>query len=215
MAAFCPRQRPPPHAAASSIGLHLCPFGQIILDPAAISRGRGLCKTIEPTGGSMKSISRTLSAAVIAGSVLVLAAAMPAAAEESSYDKQKVVYHVNYYGAKEEEAALRNVQNHVNAVGAENIEVQVVLHGDGLAMLLYPDSVEGTKMKEGNANDDMQSRIAGLKEQGVKFKVCANTLTGRGVEKDDLYDVDDTDIVPSGVAELSKLQGQGFTYIKP
>jgi intracellular sulfur oxidation DsrE/DsrF family protein len=136
-------------------------------------------------------------------------------AGENGYDKQKVVYHVNYYGAKEQTAALRNVQNHINAVGADNLELQVVLHGNGVAMLLYPDSVEGTKMQEGNADDQMQARIAGLKERGVEFKVCANTLKGRNVEIDALYDVDSDDIVPSGVAELAKLQSQGFTYIKP
>jgi intracellular sulfur oxidation DsrE/DsrF family protein len=31
----------------------------------------------------------------------------------------------------------------------------------------------------------------------------------------DLYDVDKADIVPSGVAELAKLQAEGYTYIKP
>jgi intracellular sulfur oxidation DsrE/DsrF family protein len=145
---------------------------------------------------------------------LGLAAVAPVSAEDG-YEKQKVVYHVNYYGPKQQAGALRNVQNHINAVGAENLDLAVVLHGNGLAMLLYPDSLADTKMKEGNADDQMQARIAGLKQQGVEFKICANTLKGRNVEIDDLYDVSESDIVPSGVAELSKLQGQGYTYIKP
>ncbi|MCF7992874.1 MAG: DsrE family protein [Thiohalocapsa sp.] len=156
----------------------------------------------------------SLPAAAVAACLLAVAA-LPAVAEDSGYEKQKVVYHVNYYGAKEETAALRNLQNHINAVGAENLEAQVVMHGDGIALLLYPDAVEGTKMQEGNANDEMQARIAGLKEQGVEFKICANTLKGRQVELTDLYDADQEDVVPSGVAELSKLQARGFTYIKP
>jgi intracellular sulfur oxidation DsrE/DsrF family protein len=160
-------------------------------------------------------MSRPSLILLIVLSLGLLAAASPLAATETGYDKQKVVYHVNYYGPKEQTAALRNVQNHINAVGADNLELQVVLHGNGVAMLLYPDSVEGTKMKEGNASDDMQARIAGLKESGVEFRVCANTLKGRAVEMDALYDVDDDDIVPSGVAELAKLQSQGYTYIKP
>ena len=154
---------------------------------------------------------------VLALGLLLLSAliAVPALAETSAYEKQKVAYHVNYYGAKDQTAALRNVQNHINAVGAENLELAVVMHGDGLALLLYPDAVEDTKMKEGNADDQMQARIAGLKQLGVEFKVCANTLKGRNVAVDALYDVDEADIVPSGVAELSKLQQQGYTYIKP
>lgn len=147
--------------------------------------------------------------------LLALVTATSALAEDNGYGKQKVVYHVNYYGPKEQTAALRNVQNHINAVGAENLELRVVLHGNGVAMLMYPDSLEGTKMKEANANDEMQARIAGLKQQGVSFKVCANTLKGRNVPMDALYDTDQADIVPSGVAELAKLQGEGFSYIKP
>lgn len=89
------------------------------------------------------------------------------------------------------------------------------MHGNGVSLLLPPDEVEGTKMKQGNADDQMQARIAGLKQQGVAFKVCANTLTGRQIERLALYDTDEGDVVPSGVAELSKLQAQGFTYRKP
>jgi intracellular sulfur oxidation DsrE/DsrF family protein len=147
--------------------------------------------------------------------VLILAAAAPALAEEDGYAPQKVVYHVNYYGPKKQAGALRNVQNHINAVGAEKLELAVVMHGNGVSMLLYPDALADTKMKEANADDQMQARIAGLKQQGVEFKVCANTLKGRNIETDALYDLDEEDIVPSGVAELSKLQGEGYTYIKP
>lgn len=134
---------------------------------------------------------------------------------DAGYGKQKVVYHLNEYGAKKQAGALRNVQNHINAVGAENLELAVVMHGNGLSLLLYPDALSETKMKEANADDQMQARIAGLKQQGVGFKVCANTLKGRSIELDDLYDADESDIVPSGVAELSKLQAQGYTYVKP
>jgi hypothetical protein len=133
------------------------------------------------------------------------------------YEKQKVVYHINYDNPKQQAGALRNIQNHINAVGAENMDVKVVLHGNGLALLVYPDSLAKlTKFKNANANDTMTARIDGLKNQGVVFNVCANTVTGRNVDvQTDLYDVDSADIVPSGVAELSHLQMQGYTYIKP
>ncbi len=70
--------------------------------------------------------------------------------------------------------------------------------------------------KNANADPQMQASIDGLKDQGVAFKVCANTLQGRKVSREnDLYMVEEGDIVPSGVAELAILQGQGFSYIKP
>lgn len=135
----------------------------------------------------------------------------------SSTEKQQVVYHVNYYGPKAHAGALRNIQNHINAVGAANLDLKVVLHGNGVAMLMYPDAVgkNGNKMKEGNATDELQAKIAGLKDQGIQFQICANTLKGRNISTDDLYDFSDSDIVPSGVAQLAILQGQGYAYVKP
>lgn len=134
----------------------------------------------------------------------------------SQYGKQKVVYHVNYDNPKQQAGALRNIQNHINAVGAENLDLKVVLHGNGLAMLVYPDSLQNTKLKHANATDQMQAKVDGLKDQGVEFRVCANTLKGKKISlEDDLYNVDKSNVVPSGVAHLSYLQGQGYTYIKP
>ncbi len=132
------------------------------------------------------------------------------------YGKQKVVYHINYDNPKAQAGALRNVQNHINAVGKENLDFKIVMHGDGLSLLLEPESLEDTKLKYGNATAEIQAKISGLKTQGVEFQVCANTLKGKKISyEDDLYDVNKADIVPSGVAELSRLQQMGYTYIKP
>ena len=140
---------------------------------------------------------------------------MSVASAAERYEKQKVVYHVNYYGAQKQAGALRNIQNHINAVGAENLDLKVVMHGNGVAMVMDPDYLSETKMKEANATDEMQARVAGLKQQGVNFNICANTLKGRKIPMDALYDTTEADIVPSGVAELAHLQAQGYTYIKP
>ncbi len=133
------------------------------------------------------------------------------------YAKQKVVYHINYDDPKKQTGALRNIQNHINAVGAENLDLKVVLHGNGLALLLEPDSLEKlNKFKHANADEKMTAKVANLKDQGVNFHVCANTVRGRKVDyESDLYDVSKGDIVPSGVVEVAKLQAQGYSYIKP
>ncbi len=151
--------------------------------------------------------------------LLIMSAALLFAASvlaNERYGKQQVVYHINYDDPKVQAGALRNIQNHINAVGAENLDFKVVMHGKGLSLLLTPDAMANTKLKYGNATDQMQAKIAGLKDQGVSFQVCANTLKGKKISyEDDLYDVDKADIVPSGVAELSRLQAMGYTYIKP
>jgi intracellular sulfur oxidation DsrE/DsrF family protein len=139
-----------------------------------------------------------------------------ATAADNGYGKQKVVYHINYDNPKAQAGALRNIQNHINAVGKDNLDLKVVLHGKGLTLLLDPDSAGHTKLSKGNGDNVMTAKVASLKGQGVNFQVCANTLRGKKIDfEQDLYDVSKGDIVPSGVAELAKLQAQGYTYIKP
>jgi intracellular sulfur oxidation DsrE/DsrF family protein len=159
-------------------------------------------------------INKQLLTVFLIGLSLLLASTSHA---NDRYGKQKVVYHINYDNPKQQAGALRNIQNHINAVGAGNMDIKVVLHGNGLALLVYPDSLEKLpKFKHANADATMTAKIDGLKNQGVAFNVCANTIKGRKVDRDnDLYNVTDDDIVPSGVAELSRLQAMGYTYIKP
>ena len=148
--------------------------------------------------------------------VAMLFTANVIAADVERYGKQKVVYHVNYDDPKAQAGALRNIQNHINAVGKENLDLKVVMHGKGLSMLLTPDAVANTKLPKGNANDEIQAKISGLKDQGVGFQVCSNTLKGKKIDHErDLYDVDKVDIVPSGVAEVARLQAMGYAYVKP
>ncbi|GEM_PF-104862 len=141
----------------------------------------------------------------------LLPGAMPLATSAQAgerYGKQKVVYHINYLGGEKNKryrGAMRNIQNHINAVGAENMDIKVVLHGNGVNLL-----------KEALKDEGLQTRITGLKSQNVAFLVCANTLRGRKIDHEkDLFDVFKEDIVPSGVAELGRLQGMGYAYIKP
>jgi len=150
-----------------------------------------------------------LKAFFVAGlAVFVSLAGMTGSQAESRYGKQKVVYHINYNGGEEDKAyrgAMRNIQNHINAVGAENMDIKVVMHGNGLGLL-----------KSAKSNELLQSQVLELKGQNVEMHVCNNTLVGRKISyENDLYDVFEEDIVPSGVAELSRLQQMGYTYIKP
>ena len=53
-----------------------------------------------------------------------------------------------------------------------------------------------------------------LKSQGVEIRVCEITLKQRNIQKSQL--IDDVTYVPSGVAEVSRLQIQeGYAYLKP
>ncbi|SMH36217.1 DsrE family protein [Maritimibacter sp. HL-12] len=155
----------------------------------------------------MNYLNRVFAALALAVVALTAGCGVAEAASDR-YGTQKAVYHINVNGGEGDAyyiGALRNIQNHLNAVGAENIEMRVVLHGNGLNLLA-----------NALTNETLQARVVELKGQNVAFAVCNNTIVGWDIDPDeDLFDVWEEDIVPSGVAELSYLQQQGFTYVKP
>lgn len=152
----------------------------------------------------MKSITKTsmvLLVALMLSSVSVFAQKKGTA--NNGYSKQKVVYHVN--NLQTAKAALRNVKNHLNALGDKNIEIRVVTHSSGAFVL-----VEGTQDKKGHSFNDQVASLAG---RGVKFYICNNTIRGKKIDesKINLH----AKRVPSGVAEVAELQQKGFVYLKP
>jgi intracellular sulfur oxidation DsrE/DsrF family protein len=56
--------------------------------------------------------------------------------------------------------------------------------------------------------------VSGLAGKGVEFRVCNNTLVVRNIDPGKL--LMETKLVPSGVAEVARLQAkEGFVYLKP
>lgn len=129
------------------------------------------------------------------------------AADDSAYAPQKVVYH-NDGGAPDNtkyfRKTLHNAKNHIAAVGKARIDIKMVLHGDGVDLL-----------QTAKSDADLAAQIDGLREAGVVFLVCRNTLSARNIDWHTLYGVKEQDLVVSGVAELVKLQQEGYTYVHP
>ena len=115
---------------------------------------------------------------------------------------EKVVYHVNDSAVAG--VAMNNVKNHLGA--NPQATIVVVTHGKGIDFLL-----DGAADKDGNPYD---VKVQELKARGVAFDVCSNTLVGRKIDPKKV--IPEAVIVPSGVAEVSKLQSQqGYAYVKP
>lgn len=133
--------------------------------------------------------------------VLVLAFASYSVA--SAADKEeKVVYHIN--DASNPMAALNNIRNHLNA--SPKAKIVAVTHGPGIDFLL-----DGAKDKNGNPYDAV---VQELVNRNVHFRVCNNTLETRKIDRKRV--IAEATVVPSGVAEVSRLQVQeGYAYIKP
>lgn len=141
---------------------------------------------------------------VLAAAVLGLGLSTAQAGDANNgYSKQKAVYHINDLDAAN--GALRNIKNHLNAVGDKNMDVVVVGHSRGATFM-----VDGTTDSKGNA---FEAAISELADRGVKFNFCANTIRGLKIDKNGINPA--AEIVPSGVAHVSHLQQQGYTYVKP
>ena len=121
--------------------------------------------------------------------------------DKSGY-AENVVYHVN--DSVVATAALNNIKNHMGA--NPQSKIVLVTHGKGIDFLL-----EGAVDDKGNPYN---IRVQELKAKGVTFNVCNNTLVGRKIDTKTV--IPEAVIVPSGVAEVAKLQSQqNFAYVKP
>ena len=117
----------------------------------------------------------------------------------------KAVYHLNSADIETQKDVLRNANNHISAVGKDNVDLRIVMHAGGVSML-----------RKAKTDESLKSQIDELKIKGVKFVICKKTLERGNIDyKKDLYDVSESDLVPSGVAEIALLQEKGFSYVKP
>ncbi|NIC42578.1 DsrE family protein [Aquabacterium sp. A08] len=115
----------------------------------------------------------------------------------------RVVYHMSE-GIPQASRAINNIRNHLAA--DPTAKIVVVTHGLGIDFLLD------------GATNQMEQPFAGaigeLAGRGVEFRVCNNTLVSRKIAPEKV--AMEAKIVPSGVAEVAKLQArEGHVYLRP
>lgn len=117
----------------------------------------------------------------------------------------RVVYHINTDDPELHLNALRNLQNHIDGTPADAaLEIKVLTHGSGISLLQHA-----------RTDPDLRSTVNTLKLQDVRFLACGSTMESRGLERGDLHEIAEEDVVSSGIVELTRLQRAGYTYIKP
>ncbi len=133
----------------------------------------------------------------------VLMMSLAFAVQAAAGDAVKVVYH-NNEGAEHAPQMLRNIRNHLNA--DPKARIVVVSHALGVDFL-----VRGAKDKNGNP---IEVTVQDLVSKGVEFRACEYTLKARNIDPKTI--IEEAKLVPSGVAEVARLQAQeGFVYLKP
>lgn len=115
----------------------------------------------------------------------------------------KVIYHFDS-GLPQATKGLRNIGNHLEV--NPSARIVAITHAQGVDFL-----IKGAKDPSGNKYQDIVEQLA---NRGVKFQVCEITLRNRKLTRDQF--IADVSYVPSGVAEIAKLQQrEGYAYLKP
>jgi uncharacterized protein len=122
---------------------------------------------------------------------------------KDSKGPDKVVYHLNE-GLAQASNGLRNIGNHLEV--NPDAKIVVVSHAQGVDFLM-----KGATDKNGAKYEDLVER---LKQRGVQFDVCEITLRNRKLKREQF--IADATFVPSGVAEVTRLQQrEGYAYLRP
>jgi len=135
------------------------------------------------------------------------AGALPPDIHFGAYEPQKAVYHVTTGGGwfgREHTHLLTVLRNHMNAVGPGFLDVQVVMQGDGVDLML-------AARKDPKLADAIDRLVA----DGARFVICYNTLVQRHIDPyTQMYRIKREQIVGAGVAEVTQLVSQGYIYLR-
>lgn len=132
---------------------------------------------------------------------LVLVAALLLAQPWRSDPVHRVVLHIAT--ADNTAANLRTLKNLLDAT--PGLHAVVVAHNAGIEFLL-----RGARDETGRPYEEI---VRDFRERGVEFRVCTNTLTRRQI--DTAAVIPEAVLVPSGIAEISRLQGrEGYVYLR-
>lgn len=133
---------------------------------------------------------------VIAAAVLTAAAAFPVLAQAPA---NKLVLQVSDADPGKWGLALNNAYNVQQDVGADAVELEIVVYGPGISML--------------KAGSPVAQRVAAAMKSGIRVLACENTMTNQKLAKADM--LPDLGYVPAGVTQLMKRQQQGWAYVRP
>ncbi|MDE2628371.1 MAG: DsrE family protein [Burkholderiales bacterium] len=136
------------------------------------------------------------------GTVALAGALIPglaAAQTPSKAKKDRVVFQMSDNDPGKWALALNNMRNVQVELGEEDVDVELVAFGPGIAML--------------KGGSPMAQRITEALKTGAKVVACENTMKAQKLVYADM--LPDIGYVPAGVVELMRKQQQGWAYIKP
>jgi intracellular sulfur oxidation DsrE/DsrF family protein len=154
-----------------------------------------------------KSMRRRETLLALAASLVPsIAWAQQSRPQQSGWVKQhRVVIQIDQEDPKAINLALNNAANMKEYWDKkdEKSQIEFVAFGPGLVMMRSDTS-------------PVRERIAELAKKGVVFSGCGNTRTNQSkAESRQVELLSDVREVPTGVARITELEEQGWTYLRP
>jgi intracellular sulfur oxidation DsrE/DsrF family protein len=97
--------------------------------------------------------------------------------------------------------SLANCRNLLNALHDSELTIEIVANSEAVQSLIKTQS-----------DPEVEKALTALAEDKVIIVACNNALKSFGIDPKSLYDF--VKVVPSGVAELTIKQHEGYAYIK-
>ena len=133
---------------------------------------------------------------------MLLTATLSISTSVRAADAIRTVYHLP--DERLATLAMNNISNHLTA--DPGVKIVVVALSTGVRAFTF-----GAQDSGGRPYADWVDQLSA---RGVEFRICQNSMNALKLTKKDL--IDKVDVVPSGVAEIARLQAkEGFVYIRP
>ena len=141
--------------------------------------------------------------ALMVSSISLMAGSFGSSSSWWGHRKHYIVVHVDRNDPLTQKLVLKNVANVVKHYGEDNVKIEVVAYGPGLQLLV-----------KGTPNADLVRTMA--QEDNIRFSACNNTIQAIIAKTGEAPDlIDGVIVVPSGVARITQLEEDGYTYVRP
>ena len=144
-------------------------------------------------------MNQALTAALLAAAISLAPATALAQSAAPAAGRHHVVIQVSDNDAAKWNLALNNARNVQADLGMDNVDVEVVAYGPGLAMLRTESAVA--------------QRIQSAAAQGVGVIACENTMKNTKVDRSQI--LGGVKFVDAGVVHIMKRQREGWGYVRP
>ncbi len=140
----------------------------------------------------MKFVKHILLLTLLVGSIFI------AQAQNNTYKKHLIVMQLTSADTVVHKGLIKQLNNLKNGWG-DTVNIEVVCHGPGIALLMNNKTKLGTQISQ-------------LQQRGIDFVACENTMLEKKINKEEI--LPNMTFVRMGIGEIILKQEQGWHYIK-